>query len=127
MGSSPTRGSSFFLGKLTALGVLCCFALFVCLTLLASFFLPSHLSFKNIYIHDTNTISDTERGKGVTPGYRQLSRQREREKERERKREREREREGGGGERGGGEREGGERGGRREGGREGEWHSVSQL
>ena len=29
-------------------GVLCCFALFVCLTLLASFFLPSHLSFKNI-------------------------------------------------------------------------------
>ena len=33
----------------TALGVLCCFALFVCLTLLASFFLPSHLSFKNMY------------------------------------------------------------------------------
>ena len=30
--------------------VLCCFALFVCLTLLASFFLPSHLSFKNMYI-----------------------------------------------------------------------------
>ena len=30
-------------------GVLCCFALFVCLTLLASFFLPSHLSFKNMY------------------------------------------------------------------------------
>ena len=29
--------------------VLCCFALFVCLTLLASFFLPSHLSFKNMY------------------------------------------------------------------------------
>ena len=27
----------------TALGVLCCFALFVCLTLLASFFLPSRL------------------------------------------------------------------------------------
>ena len=43
---SPTRGSSFFLGKVTALGVLCCFALFVCLTLLASFFLPSHLSLK---------------------------------------------------------------------------------
>ena len=41
---------SFFLGKVTALGVLCCFALFVCLTLLASFFLPSHLSFKNMYI-----------------------------------------------------------------------------
>ena len=49
MGSSPTRGGSFFLGKVTALGVLFCFALFVCLTLLASFFLPSHLSFKNMY------------------------------------------------------------------------------
>ena len=36
------RGSSFFLEKVTALGVLCCFALIVvCLTLLASFFLPS--------------------------------------------------------------------------------------
>ena len=46
MGSSPTRGSSFFLGKVTALGVLCCFALFVCLFDLASFFLPSHLSLK---------------------------------------------------------------------------------
>ena len=43
-----TCGSSFFLGKVTALGVLCCFALFVCLTLLASFF---HLSFKNMYVH----------------------------------------------------------------------------
>ena len=43
--------SSFFLGKVTALGVLCCFALFVCLTLLASFFLPSHLSFKNMYMY----------------------------------------------------------------------------
>ena len=32
---------SFLLGKVTALGVLCCFALFVYLTLLASFFLPS--------------------------------------------------------------------------------------
>ena len=80
----------------------------VCLTLLASFFLPSHLSFKNMYIHDTNTISDTERGKGVTPGYRQLSRQRERERKRER--------EGGGGGGGGG---GGEREGEREGGGEG--------
>ena len=29
---------------------MCCFALFVCLTLLASFFLPSHLSFKNMYL-----------------------------------------------------------------------------
>ena len=50
MGSSPTRGSSFFLGKVTALGVLCCFALFICLTLLASFF-PSHLSFKHVHVH----------------------------------------------------------------------------
>ena len=41
-----------FLGKVTALGVLCCFALFVCLTLLASFFLPSHLSFKNMLMRD---------------------------------------------------------------------------
>ena len=46
-----TRGSSFFLGKVTALGVMCCFALFVCLILLASFFLPSHLSFKNMYMY----------------------------------------------------------------------------
>ena len=41
--------SSYFLGKVTALGVLCCFALFVCLTLLASFFLPSHLALKHVY------------------------------------------------------------------------------
>ena len=34
---------AYILGKVTALGVLCCFALFVCLTLLASFFLPSHV------------------------------------------------------------------------------------
>ena len=39
-----------FIGKVTALGVLCCFALFVCLPLFASLFLPSHLSFKNMYI-----------------------------------------------------------------------------
>ena len=52
VGSSPTRGGSFFLGKVTALGVLCCFALFVCLTLLASFFLLSHLSFKNMYMYN---------------------------------------------------------------------------
>ena len=31
--------------------MLCCFDLFVCLTLLASFFLPSHLSFKNMYLY----------------------------------------------------------------------------
>ena len=41
---------------MTALGVLCCFALFVCLTLLASFFLPSHLSFKNMHIDITSTV-----------------------------------------------------------------------
>ena len=43
--------ASFFLLHLShgQVGVLCCFALFVCLTLLASFFLPSHLSFKNMY------------------------------------------------------------------------------
>ena len=35
------------------MGVLCCFALFVCLTLLASFFLPSHLSFKNMNMYVT--------------------------------------------------------------------------
>ena len=35
---------------MTALGVLCCFALFVYLTLLASFFFPSHLSFVYIII-----------------------------------------------------------------------------
>ena len=47
----PPEAAHFFLGKVTALGVLCCFALFVCLTLLASFFLPSHLSFKNMYMY----------------------------------------------------------------------------
>ena len=46
-----TRGSSFFLGKVTALGVLCCLCLVVCLTLLASFFLPSHLSLKHVYMY----------------------------------------------------------------------------
>ena len=35
------------------LGVLCCFTLFVCLTLLASFF---HLSFKNMYTHLSYTL-----------------------------------------------------------------------
>ena len=46
---SPTRNSSFFLGKVTTLGaVLLC--LVVCLTLLASFFLPSHLSLKHVHV-----------------------------------------------------------------------------
>ena len=52
MGSSPTRGSSFFFGKVTALGVLCCLALIVhvvSMTLLASFFLP-FASLINMYI-----------------------------------------------------------------------------
>ena len=31
--------------------LLCCFALFVCLTLLASFFLPSHFSLKHMYMY----------------------------------------------------------------------------
>ena len=65
MGSSPTRGSSFFLGKVTALGVLCCFALFVCLTLLASFF---HLSFKNMYIVIVNTLTLYRLGLGLRLG-----------------------------------------------------------
>ena len=46
VGSSPTRGSSAGWAQHVHVSVLCCFALFVCLTLLASFFLPSHLSFK---------------------------------------------------------------------------------
>ena len=41
------------------LGVLCCFALFVCLPLLASFFLPSHLSFKNMYFSLQGSTPDT--------------------------------------------------------------------
>ena len=42
--SYTISNTQFILGKVTALGVLCCFALFVCLTLLASFFLLiSHL------------------------------------------------------------------------------------
>ena len=51
VGSSPTRGSSFFLGEVTALGVLCCFTLFVCLFGLACFFLSSFSSLiKNMHI-----------------------------------------------------------------------------
>ena len=42
---------TFVMYDVHVLGVLCCFALFVCLTLLASFFLPSHLSFKNMYMY----------------------------------------------------------------------------
>ena len=45
---------------MTALGVLCCFALFVCLTLLASFFLTSHLSFKNMYTLATEFVPGSD-------------------------------------------------------------------
>ena len=41
-----------------ALGVLCCFALFVCLTLLASFFLPSHLSNRD-HVAEKGTLART--------------------------------------------------------------------
>ena len=41
MSSSPTRGSSFFLRKSDCLGCAVWLCLVVCLTLLASFFLPS--------------------------------------------------------------------------------------
>ena len=50
-------------GKVTALGVLCCFALFVCLFVclfdLACFFLPSfsHLSLKHIHVHVLTEVS----------------------------------------------------------------------
>ena len=44
-----TARNKDFRKHIVHVGVLCCFALFVCLTLLASFFLPSHLSFKNMY------------------------------------------------------------------------------
>ena len=48
--SSCTAPSACTIHIHVHVGVLCCFALFVCLILLASFFLPSHLSFKNMYI-----------------------------------------------------------------------------
>ena len=56
MGSRPTRGSSFLLGKVTAL---VCFRLVVCLTLLAYFFLPSaslinmhmYINMYNVHAH----------------------------------------------------------------------------
>ena len=51
-----TRGRSFFLGKVTVLGVLCCFALNVGLTLIASFFLRSHLIKKHMYIRVSNRV-----------------------------------------------------------------------
>ena len=52
--------------------VLCCFALFVCLTLFASFFLPSHLSFKNMYTHPqvyVTTVNYTVKWQGLTLQY----------------------------------------------------------
>ena len=47
VGSSPTRGSSFFLWKSDCLGCAVLLCLVVCLTLLTSFSLPSHLSIKH--------------------------------------------------------------------------------
>ena len=48
----PSEAAHFSLGKVATLGVLCCFALIVVrLTLLASFFLPSHLSLKHVHVH----------------------------------------------------------------------------
>ena len=45
---------------MTALGVLCCFALFVCLTLLACFYLSSFSSLiKNMYIHVSQIMGVT--------------------------------------------------------------------
>ena len=44
----PRVGCTVHVQVNIALGVLCCFALFVCLTLLAAFF---HLSFKNMHIY----------------------------------------------------------------------------
>ena len=43
MGSSPTRGSSFFLGQSDCLGCAVLLCLVVCLTLLASFFFPYYI------------------------------------------------------------------------------------
>ena len=53
----PPEAAHFYFGKVTALGVLRCFALFVCLTLLASFFLPSHLSLKHVSFINKHTFS----------------------------------------------------------------------
>ena len=49
LSTSPTRGSSFFLGK-DCLGCAVLLCSVVCLILLASFFLPSHLLLKHVYI-----------------------------------------------------------------------------
>ena len=55
LGRYMYRGSSYFLGKLTACFgcvVLLCLKIVVYLTLLASFFLPSHLPLKHVYYHE---------------------------------------------------------------------------
>ena len=62
--------SSFFLGNVTVLGVLCCFALFVCSTLLASFFLPSHLSLKHVFPCLSPTAQDWEQDDDRANGHR---------------------------------------------------------
>ena len=50
VGLNPTRGSTFVFGKVTALGVLCCFALLF--LWLLSFFLPSSSSLIKTCIQD---------------------------------------------------------------------------
>ena len=51
--SSPTRGSSLLFGKVTdCLGCAVLLCLVVCSTLLASFFLPSHLSLNHVHFYD---------------------------------------------------------------------------
>ena len=47
-------GSSFFLRKSDCLGCAVLLCLVVCLTLLASLFLPSHLSLKHVYTYPHN-------------------------------------------------------------------------
>ena len=64
---SWVRGSSFFLGKVTALDVLCCFALFVCLTLLASFFLPSHLKTCTCFFKQARSNKQTRQSNTAHP------------------------------------------------------------
>ena len=59
MGTADGKVGMKYMYMYMHLGVLCCFALFVCLTLLASFFLPSHLSFKNMHMQFMKTQCDS--------------------------------------------------------------------
>ena len=72
----PPEAAHFFLGKVTALSVLCYFALFVCLTLLASFFLSFSSLIKNVYMYTrlfmhsriyTRLMSGGSHGNGILP------------------------------------------------------------